>query len=456
MGAQPMKHAKAEHQGGSAVPTSQSAAREDRASAETIGPDDRTIRFASPVRDQAAPPESPQDDRIPPLADALPGPAARRWGIFRTTGSISIDAYRLVLFLLILVYYGGWVVAIFKLTELSLRLPSLEWFDAPGWFVAYFLYLRLMAPFLYRATRHVWRGMIGLVTSQHDDANTEVDGVPLAREEHPELYSAVGEVARRVGAPAPDEILVTHQAECYVTERRNFAVLTDRRLVLVVGLPHLCVLSVAEMQVILAHELAHFRRGDTSLGVFAFRFLESLRAATAECGSRRRRWFDPLHMVARLYFHLFLFLSAPIRRFQELRADGFSAVAYGGDLASRTLLKEWHLALQFDGAVASFEPEEDSSDDGPALTVFDWFSRDWRGLSEEGQAYLERRLSEEERPTFSDSHPTTAARIAALRGYGSVAPSDSRPARQLVPNIRYLKRQLHDRVFGGATQVSPS
>ena len=68
---------------------------------------------------------------------------------------------------------------------------------------------------------------------------------------------------------------------------------------------------------------------------------------------------------------------------------------------------------------------------------------------QECQAYLERRLSEEERPSFSDSHPTTAVRIAALREYAAVEAADSRPARQLVPQLRSLKRQLHDRVFRG-------
>jgi len=469
MGGQPMSQSEAPRQANSANSSGGAGAGQGVAAAETLGPNDHTVRIVAASRGPT--PVSEPDQQIVsstkdkltavvpttsvaalPAGSVLPekgrAPQSTRlpW-VFRTTGSVRIDVYRLVLFLLILAYYGGWIVAIVQLTELTLRLPRVEWFESPGWFVAYYFYLRLMLPFLYRAARHVWRGMYGLVTSQHDEADAEIEGLPLGREEHPELYAAVAEVARRVGAPSPDEILVSHKAECYVSERRHFAWRTDRRLVLVLGLPHLCVLSLAEMQVILAHELGHFHRGDTSLGVFAFRFLESLRTATDERAARRFRHFDPVYIAARLYFHLFLYLAAPIRRFQELRADGFSASAYGGDLAVRTLLKEWHLALQFDGAVASFEPDEDSSDDDLAPTVFDWFARDWRGLSDEGQAYLERRLSEEERPSFSDSHPTTAVRIAALREYAAVEAADSRPARQLIPNLRSLKQRLHDRVF---------
>ena len=70
-------------------------------------------------------------------------------------------------------------------------------------------------------------------------------------------------------------------------EERRFAIRTRRHLTLVIGLPHLLVLELAELKVILVHEMAHSGGGDTTLTVFLFRFVESLRVAVDELATRR-------------------------------------------------------------------------------------------------------------------------------------------------------------------------
>src|SRR5690606_27425297 len=126
---------------------------------------------------------------------------------------------------------------------------------------------------------HLWRGMVGLVTQQHDDAPERLIGAVLSREHHPELYAAVAEVGELVRSPAPDEIRLSYRAECFALEQRSFGLSTDRSLTLVIGLPQLEVLTLNELKVIVAHELAHFGGGDTRLGVFVFRFLKALQLA---------------------------------------------------------------------------------------------------------------------------------------------------------------------------------
>ena len=194
---------------------------------------------------------------------------------------------------------------------------------------------------------HTWAMTMGLVSGQADADFQPADEVVVPLDEAGPMHALVDEVRRRVGAPWPDEFRVTAHAECYAVELRTLSTSTQSRLVVVVGLPHLEVLTESEFKVILAHELAHFAEGDTRSRVFIFRFLELLHTKLIGF-DRVRRWIDPTYWFVSAYYHVYLFLAAPLMRYQELRADCLSAAAYGGELASRTLLKEWLLAGEFE------------------------------------------------------------------------------------------------------------
>jgi len=383
---------------------------------------------------------------IPPHEPASRPTRANLRSVAPRGASLWLGGYRLFLFVLIVSYYTLIIFIGAELGSFSFRvLPS-----GPVSIVAGASQLGMAVATIVLAgvlLLHVVGGFYGLVTSVHDQDSDVVDGVPLEKESHPDLFAAVSDVAARVASPAPDEIRVTERAEVYVAESREFAVRTARRLTLVVGLPHLAVLTTTELKVILAHELAHLRQGDTSLAVFIFRFLESLRAYLEKCSTRPWRWASPLFLYSFAYFRLFLWLASPIRRHQELFADRLSAVAYGGKLAARTLVKEWLLARQFDAAVASYDVAGGSrEDDG---NVFLWFRRNWREFSPQGQDYLLARLAQEERPAYSDSHPAMCKRVAAMKAYPPVEPPDGAPASTLLPDLAALEKQLHGRVFAG-------
>jgi len=371
------------------------------------------------------------------------------FGGSRRTESLLIDFYRLLLFVLILAYYSALVVATIKLAEWAVALFDERIFSDPLGVVVYAIYIAVAIPLGVQMTWLLARGMFGLVTTLHDESSDKVDGLLLLRDDHPELYAKVAEVARRVDAPAPDEIRVACGGDCYVTERRRFSFATDRKLVLVLGLPHLCVLTVTELKVILAHELAHFRRGDTSLGVFVYRFLESLRLTIDDLSRSRLRLFNPLYFFCRAYFQLFMNLSAPIRRQQELRADCFSAAAYGGELAARTLIKEWLVAHRFDAFAASYDEEASRNGNGRPQNVFRWFARSWRELSAEGQTYLEGRLIEEETASFWDPYPAMHVRLATMRGFEeNLMGREPSPARDLLCDFAEIEQRLHEELFG--------
>jgi len=398
-----------------------------------------------------------RDDRVDEMAplpksatgyrQSGPPPAAPR----RRRAAPQLPSWRIVfchwaLFAMVVVYFNLLFAASVWLGITADHLLLADW--GPGQSVPFrILGLLLIAGLLCQFVCHIWQGILALVTARQDDS-PEVEGEPLDPKRHPELYDLVAEVGRAVASPLPDTIRVTHQPQCFVAEVRRFALSTNRRLILVLGLPHLAVLSADELRVLLAHELAHFRCGDTTLGVFIYRFLEFLR----RCGDRMRRrwwnWFSPIYWLARGYLFLGMALWAPILRQQELQADRLSAAAYGGALAADTLLKEWLLARQFDVAVAEYAQQHPAPAGGASETVFQYFARRWRPFSNAGRVYLQRRLAEEERLSLFDSHPTIQARIEAMGDFQAQEPVAAVERDQAPPwDLAELEQRLHDRVF---------
>jgi Zn-dependent protease with chaperone function len=192
--------------------------------------------------------------------------------------------------------------------------------------------------------------------------------------------------------------------------------------------------------------MAHFQLGDTRLRVFFSRFLESLRRSARPVRRSWWTWIDPVCWFCRAYLCLSLYLSAPIRRHQELRADMVSADAYGGELAARTLLKEWLLTRQFEAAVEAYAVQLPGSHQEPTTDVFRWFAARWHDFSPEGHNYLLRRLTEVEPSSIFDSHPPIAKRIGVMRGFRNQEPIEPLPARQLLHDFAGLADQLHRRL----------
>jgi Zn-dependent protease with chaperone function len=360
-----------------------------------------------------------------------------------------VDLYSLLLVALFATFYGLIIGAILELFRLAEWLFVNEWnFDAADFLRA--VLIVLVTIFLLRLAKRLAVGLLGLVTAKYDDVPELRESFALDLERYPELYRVVAEVGRHVAGPLPDEIRVTHMPECYVTEQRQFAFRTHRRLILVLGLPQLLVFSLTELKVILAHEMTHFRGGDTTLGVFFYRFLESLRVAVEEMQPRWWRWLDPIYWMCKAFFHLFLYASAPVRREHELHADCTSAAVYGGELAAHTLLKDWLIAHQFDESVAEYVEHCERGEIADGVNVFGWFADHWREFSDAGHDYLARRLAETEHPSSADSHPSIARRIQAMRAYAPRETADATPARDLLDDLPELEQRLQRQWLGEA------
>jgi Zn-dependent protease with chaperone function len=283
-----------------------------------------------------------------------------------------------------------------------------------------------------------------LVTASYDASDEEADGTRLDPAKHVALCAVVEEVARMVGAPAPDEIWVSADARCFAFEKRDFGVITRRTLVLVLGLPHLLVLTAAELRVIVGHELAHIRQKDTTLAVFFYRFAESLRTYLEASRQAALGWLNPIAWCEWCSQWLFQALIAPVQRRQEIRADCRSAEVFGGDLARRTLIKDWLITSQF--ATLVEQRLDDSARGKPhdPRSLYQQFIEEWREVSPSGREYLRQRLDELEDESYWDSHPALNSRLRAVGVYPNFGIEDRRPAIGLLGETRELLKDLGD------------
>jgi Zn-dependent protease with chaperone function len=95
----------------------------------------------------------------------------------------------------------------------------------------------------------------------------DIPGEPIAEADAPALWSRIRALAAQLGTEPPRNIVAGIDANFFVTETGVTAgghALTGRTLY--VSLPLLRVLDQREADAVLAHELAHFKGGDTSMG----------------------------------------------------------------------------------------------------------------------------------------------------------------------------------------------
>ncbi|MBO0698619.1 MAG: M48 family metalloprotease [Zavarzinella sp.] len=95
--------------------------------------------------------------------------------------------------------------------------------------------------------------------------------VPLAEEDHPELFAFIRRVYQDAGAPAPRRVVVSpdvNAALVYDTSLLNLVVPPDKDLLIGLGLVN--VVNLAEFKALLAHEFGHFSQKSVGLGSYLY------------------------------------------------------------------------------------------------------------------------------------------------------------------------------------------
>lgn len=95
--------------------------------------------------------------------------------------------------------------------------------------------------------------------------------VPLHRDDAPDLWDTVAELAKEVGAPVPTELRLTAEANAAVSEETRLLGFSVGVRRMYIGVPLLVGLPTDELCAVLCHELGHYARGHTRFGAMTYR-----------------------------------------------------------------------------------------------------------------------------------------------------------------------------------------
>ena len=157
-------------------------------------------------------------------------------------------------------------------------------------------------------------------------------GPEISGDSQPRLHALIGDVARKVGHPLPHAVYLVKDASAFATSRPRWYGIRQEPVV-GIGLPLFALLTEPELAAVVAHEFGHHVGGDVKLGPWQHRTFVVISAAL----DRLEGSNVFLHLPFYAYGQLFLRLTRPASREQELRADALaarsvSAKALGGAL----------------------------------------------------------------------------------------------------------------------------
>jgi Zn-dependent protease with chaperone function/tetratricopeptide (TPR) repeat protein len=173
-------------------------------------------------------------------------------------------------------------------------------------------------------------GKAVIAVFQTDDRDP---GTRLDLRQHPSLRRLLDDVATKLETRPVDSVYLTPATDVAVTERGSVLARIGKRSerCLILGVGVLEGMKVRELKAVLAHEYGHFKNEDTAGGDVALavrKSLGSLAIGLLRGGAYTR--LNPAWWFVIGYHRLFLFISHGASRLQEILADRWAAVAYGG------------------------------------------------------------------------------------------------------------------------------
>ena len=240
------------------------------------------------------------------------------------------------------------------------------------------------------------------------------EGIPLRRDDAPELFRMIDEVNERVQGPKVHQVLINGDLNAAVVQIPRRGGIFGQRNYLLLGLPYMQALSPEEFRAVVAHELGHLSKAHGRFGTWIYRirmtWWQLLQALEAErrlgSGIFRRffGWYAP-------YFNAYTF---PLMRAHEFEADDAAASA-AGPLPAMTALAsaavaDGYLAREYWPKVYKRADEERE----PPRSAFAPLRQELVGAKRHADAekWLQAELA---RPAaVDDTHPSLVDRIQHL------------------------------------------
>ena len=163
------------------------------------------------------------------------------------------------------------------------------------------------------------------------------DGERILYGQAPDLFALVDDLRRRLKTPAVHEVLLTADFNAGVTQRPRLGLFGWHRNYLILGLPLMKALSVAQLKSVIAHELGHLSGGHGRAGNHIYR-LRLFWARLDADFDRNRRWGSGLVLAFFKWFiPYFNATSFPLARANEYAADAAAVQLTSARTAAQAL-----------------------------------------------------------------------------------------------------------------------
>jgi Zn-dependent protease with chaperone function len=246
-------------------------------------------------------------------------------------------------------------------------------------------------------------------------AQTFVVGQPVTRQQAPVFWEAVETLAQRVGALAPEHVVVGLDPNFFVTEA-DVVCLTGKLSgrTLFCSLPLCRILSREEFSAVIGHELGHYKGRDTQFSEKFFPIYRGTTTAVASLqaaggGGARAIALLPAMAVLRYFLESFSVAESGISRIRELAADQAGVAVTSAATAATALVK----AHAFGGAWEAIQNGAvNALREGKALINA---SKTYAELvSANAKPEVLNGIAETHLSHHTDSHPPLAVRLEAL------------------------------------------
>ena len=241
-----------------------------------------------------------------------------------------------------LVVGAGWFVWELVIESLLSGGTSLEDIDYPSVKVGVFL------PVLAVIVAVAWiRTVLApLVRLMHPG---KIEGAEVFREDNPELFGMIDEIAQSAGNQLPGHVFLTDKCDFFVKYTSVLGFFSPKYRVLSLGIPAIMPLNRQEFKAILAHELGHFNQDSIMVSRYAniSEFICGTIYETYEtCGNSENSIDSYTKFLAKGAYKIMQWqykkvapLNGILSRAQELDADRFSVNIAGSEAMVSALAK---------------------------------------------------------------------------------------------------------------------
>lgn len=252
-------------------------------------------------------------------------------------------------------------------------------------------------------------------------------GLRMTRQKFPALFKEIERIAKLTGQAVPREVYLVPEVNAFVAERGGFMGLGTRR-VMGIGFPLLHLLTVDELNTVLAHEFGHFYGGDTALGPWVYKTRTAIIRTVVNLGQTNQWLMIPFEAYAKM----FLRVTNAVSRLQEFSADQLAARTVGAQAGITGLQKIHKYGYAFSAFFnQEYLPVLNAGHRPPMLEGFDLFLKAPRTTEAINKAYDEQLTQGKTDPY--DTHPSLKERITALKNLPAGATMNDRPASSLLP-----------------------